>query len=283
MSSPDLIDLLLKSSEPAKLLIQIASARPFLHSAELAIADYILKHPRQASRCTAQQLAERTSTSEASLFRFCRTFGLSGITDLRNQLEKITVALESAALTSAIETDDWNQCVQAAIAAIVGTTLILDPDTLSQAGQAVADSTSVSICGMGPFSARIAEMLAFSFQEAGIASFAWVDARVEKIPDDFIDADNAVVGISHSGTNEEVANFLARAGRNGAVTIALTNYPASIVGSNAKYILNTGVCEDSFQMTKFIPRIGELLILSCLVQQVKKCREQAEANRSSLT
>jgi len=280
MPSSDLIDLLVKFSKPAKLLVKLAAARPFLHSAELAIADYILTYPHEASRCTAQQLAERTGTSEASLFRFCRTFGIAGVTALRNELEQASAVLESVALAPVVETDDWNDSVRAAISAILGTSLVLEADVLSQAARAVAGSRSVNVCGMGPVSARLAEMLSFSLQGTGIPSFAWIDSRVSNLPEDFVHADDAAIGISHSGTNEKVAELLTQARSNGAVTIALTNYPSSIVGNSAEYVLRTGIWEDSFQMLEFLPRIAELLILSCFVQQVKK-HKSADSDLSS--
>ena len=47
MPSSDLIELLVNRSKPAKIFIKMASARPFLNEAELAIADYILAFPRK--------------------------------------------------------------------------------------------------------------------------------------------------------------------------------------------------------------------------------------------
>ncbi|NLJ85630.1 MAG: MurR/RpiR family transcriptional regulator [Firmicutes bacterium] len=272
MPSSDLIELLVNRSKPAKIFIKMASARPFLNEAELAIADYILAFPQEAARCTAQQLAERTGTSEASVFRFCHTFGVAGFTALRDILKQATAAAESISLSPITEADNWDDSVQAAIMAILGTAIVLKPDVLTNSAKAVASSSSVNVYGMGPISARLAEMLSFRLQSAGIPSFAWVDSRAGNLPDDFIGPNDSAIGISHSGTNKQVAEFLARARRNGAATIALTNYPASKVGSSAEYILSTGVWEDSFQMLEFLPRIAELLILSCFVQQVNKYR-----------
>ena len=282
MSSFDLITELMNRSEAVRILITIASARPFLNDAERAIADYILEWPHEASGCTAQQLAAKTGTSEATVFRFCHTCGIVGFTALRDMLRQASVAIEAIPLSAVAESDDWRQSVTAAIGAILGTALVLQPDILHDSAKSVACSNSVSVCGMGPISARLAEMLSFSLQSAGIPSFAWIDSRVGNLPDDFLGANDSAIGISHSGTNEQVADFLDRARNNGAVTIALTNYPGSKVGSSAMYTLSTGIWEDSYQMLELLPRIAELLILSCFVQQVTRYRLVDSASQRAM-
>lgn len=277
MSSSNLVGELLNRSAAAQLFIEIATARPFLNEAELAIANYILRFPREASEHTAHELAKGTGTSEASVFRFCHTFGFAGFTALRDKLKQATAdgAIQVLPIT---DTDDWMRTVEAAIMAILGTAIVLEPDTLSDSARAVARSKSVNVCGMGPISARLAEMLSFSLQSVGIPSFAWIDSRASSLPENFTDPMNSAIGISHSGTNEQVAEFLARARRIGAPSIALTNYPSSKVGTSAQFILNTGIWEDSYQMLGYLPRIAEILILSCFVQQVSIYRSySAEA------
>ena len=57
-------------------------SRTFSKSDRL-IADYILAHPTCVASTTAAELGEVTGTSSATVVRFCRKLGFSGLVDLK--------------------------------------------------------------------------------------------------------------------------------------------------------------------------------------------------------
>ena len=57
-------------------------SRTFSKSDRL-IADYILAHPTCVASTTAAELGEATGTSSATVVRFCRKLGFSGLVDLK--------------------------------------------------------------------------------------------------------------------------------------------------------------------------------------------------------
>lgn len=77
-------------------------------------------------------------------------------------------------------------------------------------------------------------------------------------------ADAMIIGISQSGEAADVLNVIADGKRNGALTLAITNNPASALACEAKYHLDCGVgAEISVAATKTFT--AELLLLAGLM------------------
>ena len=67
----------------------LATARFLLTSltpAEKRVAEFVLASPREVSRMSLQKLAKRCECGEATVVRLCRTIGLSGYTQFKEQL-----------------------------------------------------------------------------------------------------------------------------------------------------------------------------------------------------
>jgi DNA-binding MurR/RpiR family transcriptional regulator len=268
MESRNLIVELLQLSSSKLILQKVSMVRPFLNDAERSIADLMLTEPEMVMKLTVAELADRTGTSEATVFRFCRALGYSGFSTVRDELVGAVSTLRSVPNELRGNRDGWDERVYNAVQMIVNTYTALDEGSVQASAEAIARSLHVSVCGMGPISARLTEMLTFSLQRCGIPSFAWIDTRIDRLPGDFIGPNDVAIGISHSGTNLEVANFLTKAKDNGARTIAITNYSASRVAKCSDHVLCTGIIESSFQMLDLAPRISQLLVLQYLIDKV---------------
>ena len=59
------------------LIEQLEKKKDFTAS-ELQITEYVISHGMQIMDLTAEQLAEKTYTSKASVIRFCRRIGSAG-------------------------------------------------------------------------------------------------------------------------------------------------------------------------------------------------------------
>ena len=57
-----------------------------LGPAERRVADWILKHPRRATRMTLAEIAAACGSSEPTVIRFCRRLGLRGFRELAPRL-----------------------------------------------------------------------------------------------------------------------------------------------------------------------------------------------------
>lgn len=68
------------------LIEQLEEKKGFTNS-EAIIAEYILKNPFQVTDLTAKELGEKTFTSKASVFRFCKKIGVESYDELKHKLE----------------------------------------------------------------------------------------------------------------------------------------------------------------------------------------------------
>ena len=64
-------------------LIKIEALLDSLKSAESRLADYILKHPEEVTRLTIQELQDKSGSSYATIFRFCKKAGYLGYKDFK--------------------------------------------------------------------------------------------------------------------------------------------------------------------------------------------------------
>lgn len=268
MDSQNLIAQLLKLSSSKLVLQKIAIVRPFLNDAERSIADFILTETETAANLTVAELAERTDTSEATVFRFCRAVGYSGFSVVRDELIAAVDALQNAPLDLDEAADSWENRIYQVIHMLLGTYVAVDAKHVQASAEAIAKARHASVCGTGPFSARLTEMFVFGLQRLGIPSSAWTDTRMDLLLGDYLKLADVAIGISHFGRNEDVERFLAQAKDNGAVTIAITNYTESPVGKAGDLVLCTGIIEDSFPKLDLAPRISQILVLQYLLDKV---------------
>ena len=75
---------------------------------------------------------------------------------------------------------------------------------------------------------------------------------------------DVALGVSHSGTTCEVVDALELAGRRGAVTVALTNFPRSPLALVADHVLTTAAHETTFRSGAMASRIAQLTVVDCL-------------------
>lgn len=280
--STDPVVELLASVRGLDCLQQLASAAPFLRSAEKAVASFILEHPERASDMTANELAQASGASEATVFRLCRDLGYKGYTELRNGLRRVVDCFSPSFLRSMSVTDRPEQFSVIDSVAYLGIRTLLDaslavsPANLQAAAQSVAAAGRVQVYGMGPVSGRLAELFTFGLQRLGIVANAWVDERAARaVPPTSFGPNDAVIGISHSGENRDVAHFLAAAVARRAPSIAVTNYASSPVGRAADLLLLTAARETEIQRTELLPRMGQMYVFQALLASVREVKKVA--------
>ena len=127
------------------------NTRAFSKSDHL-IADYILKNPTCVSSSTASSLAEATGTSPATVVRFCRKLGFSGLSDMK--MSMMYNAVDSGnAIMDLNQGDSTGEIRQKVISF---TKVVLDQlnetlkdDALEQAARMIAGARQVIIFGEG--------------------------------------------------------------------------------------------------------------------------------------
>jgi DNA-binding MurR/RpiR family transcriptional regulator len=256
----------------AGFLVRVRGLLPALSRAEALVAGRVLEDPEGAAALTITELARECGTSEATVLRFCRTAGLHGYADLR-----IALAAEAARSLSAdgappIGSDigpgeDLARVVEkiawADARAVEETAQQLDVAALERAVEAIAAARRIDVYGVGA-SAFVAGDLQQKLHRIRRTAFAWTDAHMALTSAALLERTDVAVGVSHTGTTIDIVEALREAGRRGATTVALTNFPRSPLAIAADVVLTTAARETTFRSGATASRIAQLTIVDCL-------------------
>ena len=232
---------------------ELAEARAELSAGMARIADFILADPESSVSSSIAEVAERTSTSPATVNRFCKHFGFDGYSALRVAVATANGRAEQAqwqqAVGSQVTPEDPLDKIAKIIAAdslraIQETLDRVDLEPLAAIATAISTARRVSLFGMsGSF--LPANELRHRLQTIGLPAWALSDFH-DGLTSASMSTDKDVLGVfSHSGRTVETLQVLEAAKRAGATTVAVTNSAASPISSAATHAMLTVVDDGS--------------------------------------
>ena len=251
------------------LLVRLRGIRPSLSPAEERVAEQVLADPRAAAALTISALAVAARTSETTVLRFCRRLGLPGYPQLRLGLAEESAQPRAGGATDTdISAKDSIDDIIAKVAfvdasAVEETAQQLDRDSLAAGAAAVAAATRVDIYGIGA-SAIVGTDLQQKLHRIGVVAFAWNDPHIALTSATLLGKGDVAIGISHSGTTSETIEALDVARSRGATTMAITNFPVSLLAARADLVLTTAARETSLRSGATASRIAALTVVDCL-------------------
>ncbi|GLW31085.1 MurR/RpiR family transcriptional regulator [Actinoplanes regularis] len=261
------------SGLPAETVVRARALLPSLSPAEQRVAQVIIDEAATAARLTITELAERARSSETTVIRFCRAMGFAGYPGLR-----LALAAEAGRASSSddadppvssdiSESDDLDQVVKkiafADARAVEETASQIDVAVLGQVVDVVAGARRVDIYGVGA-SAFVAADFQQKLHRIGRISYAWSDMHLALTSAALLDERDVAFGISHTGTTVDTIEAFAQAGRNGARTVALTNFPRSPITRVADLVLTTAARETTFRSGATASRLAQLTVIDCV-------------------
>ena len=251
--------------------VRIRALLPSLAPAERRVAERVLADPAAVSASTISSLARACGTSETTVIRFCRAVGFTGYPPLRLALAAEGGRSEGGdgrELTGDIAADDDLDKVVAKIAfadarAVEETAQQLDLDALHEVIEALVAARRVDVYGVGA-----SGFVALDFQQKlhriGLVAFAWNDPHVALTSAALLTPADVAVAISHSGTTQDTVDTLALAQRNGATTVAVTNFPRSPLAGLGDHVLTTAARETTFRSGATASRLAQLTVVDCI-------------------
>ena len=254
---------------PADLLVRVRSLLPSLPPSERAVAGYLVDHPTDSAHLTIGELASAVGVSQASVSRFCRSVGLSGYPALRLALAGQAPRAAHGHLVPGDVTADEDvatlvrKVAYADARAVEDTVSQLDVEVLARVVEAVDGAARIDVYGVGA-GAVVGLDLQQKFHRIGRLVHTWSDAHVMLTSAALLGPGDVALGLSHSGTTSEVVDALELAGRRGAVTVALTNFPRSPLALVADHVLTTAAHETTFRSGAMASRIAQLTVVDCL-------------------
>jgi DNA-binding MurR/RpiR family transcriptional regulator len=252
---------------------RIRTLLPDMPSAMARVADFLLREPQAPLTLSIGELAERAQTSPATVTRFCRLIGYAGYVEMRVGIatdvgRSTTLDPWATEIGRAFGPDDSPEdllriLISSHVRMLRQATSAIDLAVLSEVSGRIALSKHVDIYGVVG-SALLAQELQERLYRIGINAYAWAEVHAGVTSAAIQDGNSVAIGISTTGRTEETIQMLAEAGRAGALTVSISNNPASPLAELADLSIVTSVYEQFLQPDDLSAKHGQLLVLDLL-------------------
>lgn len=240
------------------------------------IADVVLADPGEAGEMSIGELAAQAQCSQATVVRLATELGYSGYREFRRSLlEETAVARERRAADGHqgdIDPGDDLATVVGKIAAadaraVQDTTDALDLDVLAEVARAISGAGRIAVFGAGA-SGVVGLDLQQKLTRIGLACSVHRDVH-EGLPiAALLGPGDVAVALSHTGQTLDVLDAVHIASDAGAMTVAITNGPASALARAADQVLLTAASESAFRSGATASRIAQLTVIDCVLVAV---------------
>ncbi|NED93913.1 MurR/RpiR family transcriptional regulator [Phytoactinopolyspora alkaliphila] len=252
-------------------LIRIRGLLPSLHPAERRVAEAVLADPGGVATTSITALARAGDTSEATVVRFCRTAGFSGYPELRLALAveagRNEASGERLVGTDVERSDTLEQIIGKIVTAderaIRDTAESLDRAALAEVVEAVGSARRIDLFGVGTSGLVIAD-LGLKLRRIGRMAFAWSDVREALSAAALMSEQDVAIGVSYTGATSDTVDALAEAKRQGATTVAITNFVRSPITREADHVLTTASSETTFRVGATASHHAQLTVVDIL-------------------
>tara|TARA_B110000114_G_scaffold137101_1_gene144182 strand:- start:9946 stop:10806 length:861 start_codon:yes stop_codon:yes gene_type:complete len=270
----------------AELFTTISQARPAMRPAQKKVADFVLKHPEKAASSTISELSKAVGISTASVVRFCEDIEFSSFTAFRLAVSVASEQRRVARETFSIDKDeiDPNDSMQEVVAktvfheveAIQQTGSNLDLKTLEKVVGLITKAKRIELFGLGS-SSLATQDLRQKLHRIGLFAFDSPDNHQAITSSALMNPGDVGIVFSHSGVTPEALEVLKIMKRSGAKTVAVTNFPESVISRNADFRLTTVAKETRYRSGAMSSRIAQLALVDFLFVRIMQLRlESAE-------
>lgn len=269
-------------TDPRIIAAQVRMRLPTLTPLEGKVAHHILAHKDMDAAMSLRDVASGTGVSDAMVVKVAKKLGFAGFRELRQGLMAYNRS-DTAGLYSEIFASDTGAVIiqkvfRTAMQALQETFAILDVAAFEGAARALHTARQRDFYGVGG-SAQIARDMAHKFLRIGLRVSVFDDAHMMMMSAALLGPGDVAVVFSHSGKTTAVLEPLELARRNGAQTIAVTNYADSPTARAADFVLCSTAQNSPLLGENATARIAQLNILDALfVATAQHDRKAADAN-----
>ncbi|MFD1446797.1 MurR/RpiR family transcriptional regulator [Oceanobacillus profundus] len=258
-------------------LVSIRNNYGHFSDKERLIADFILKYPDKVIHYTINQISEKLSIADSTVFRFCKRIGFKGF-----QSMKIALAAEVVApidnINEKIEEKDSvgvisEKIFRSNIKTIEDTLQIQDENLIIKAVNAIMKADRVHFFGSGG-SAIVALDAYHKFIRSGINANADLDSHLQIMSASQMKDKDLAVLISLSGSTKDLLDISQVLKNNKVPILAITNFAKSYLAERADIALYTVADETDFRLEVLSSRIAQLSIIDALYTNVMILRKE---------
>ncbi|RUV96816.1 MurR/RpiR family transcriptional regulator [Mesorhizobium sp. M1A.F.Ca.IN.022.07.1.1] len=225
-----------------------------------------------------KEIADEAGVSEAMVVKIAKKLGFSGYRDFRTAVCEYSRS-PTAEMHRELSVDDSSaeivqKVFRTSIQALEETLAILDIGDFDRAADAIEVAISGSINEVGG-SAQIARDVSHKFLRIGVRAAVYDDSHMMLMSASLLGAEDIAVGFSHSGNSSAVIDAVQLAKKNGARTLAITNYANSPLAAEADVVLCSTARGSPLMGENAAARIAQLNILDALFVAVAQRDYQA--------
>ena len=261
---------------------RIRMMMPLLTPLEAKVVDTVFALRDFSDDTSLKQIADDAGVSEAMVVKITKKLGFAGYRDFRAAVSQYN-RQPTAEMHQELSVDDTSQEIvqkvfRTSINALEETLSILDMEAFDRAADLIHRAKQRDFYGVGG-SAQIARDVSHKFLRIGVRASVFDDSHMMLMSASLLVDGDIAIGFSHSGNTTAVIEAIQLARRNGARTIAITNYNSSALAQAADVVLCSTAQGSPLMGENAAARIAQLNILDAVFVAVAQ-RDYKAAERN---
>jgi DNA-binding MurR/RpiR family transcriptional regulator len=257
---------------------------PSLTPLETRVVDSVFARRDFSEVTSLKEVADDAGVSEAMVVKISKKLGFSGYRDFRKNVAGYNrlpaVEMQEELLPEDSGAEIVQKVFRGSMQALEETLAIADIGAFERAAEFIYGARQRDFYGVGG-SAQIARDVAHKFLRIGVRATVHDDAHMMAMSASLLGTEDVAIAFSHSGATLVTLEALQIARRNGARTIAITNYVSAPITEFADVVLCSTARSSPLLGENAAARIAQLTILDAIFVLVAQRNYQtAEASLS---
>lgn len=195
------------------------------------IVQYIKKNTMDFIDLSAQELAKKIGTSDASIIRFAQKVGYSGLNELKYTMQK-----ELNKGSSSVHHSDYSMLMNDNKMLIDSLFNLTNPNDIDRLREKMLSAKRIFIVGLD-FNKYVADIIAHKFIMLGLTIQSLTNYDTLKLYRTLSRPDDLFITISLSGNHKVLSSILGDFVKNGSNVVMISNYEKSLCAAYADLTL----------------------------------------------
>lgn len=239
------------------------------------LIEYIKENIEDVFYKSISQIAKESGIGEATITRFSKKMGYSGLQDFKVTLAREISGLKNRTIINrSIENDEGvmesaRKLFNSNIRILENTFNIIDGNDIEKATDMIINAKKVFFIGIG-YSGMTAEDSNYKFSRIGFNCMSLDSSHNMIMMASLMDEDDVIVAISHSGETDEIIKTVNIAKSNGASVISVTEDKSSRLRDVSDVNLGYFSGESILETGSISSKLAQFFIIDLVYTQVVK-------------
>ncbi|MED9948064.1 MAG: MurR/RpiR family transcriptional regulator [Peptacetobacter hiranonis] len=252
------------------------------------LIEYIKENIEDVFYKSISQIAKESGIGEATITRFSKKMGYSGLQDFKVTLAREISGLKNRTIINrSIENDEGvmesaRKLFNSNIRILENTFNIIDGNNIEKATDMIINAKKVFFIGIG-YSGMTAEDSNYKFSRIGFNCMSLDSSHNMIMMASLMDEDDVIVAISHSGETDEIIKTVNIAKANGASVISVTEDKSSRLRDISDVNLGYFSGESILETGSISSKLAQFFIIDLVYTQVVKEKSAEVVERTIKT